>query len=542
MSQAAPLPHNAELFQQIEALSARATNILAFRRSCTCPRDNNRKPSGQSREWSHGVDPDLLRQLRELRDGGPNIEDPNQQHRRRHRDGNDADGNDANDDVDLHSNLRALEARVRRLVDRNRPCDCPHCPRDESSPESITILPRNLTNLPGEVRNMIWSRYLDGVPTLFGAHPVQGLVGAGSHRTAHDSLFPNHAEETDVITYTHDSRGWPPVELGPPQELYLLRAARQINQEVSTLYYGQMLTFNAAGPRETYCHAGLLTAHAFLTDRRPETLPLIRALRINMTQSMGEGDQMLADICGLHTPGVMVQLVGLIAQLPALQRLDLIFTGWPPDMRMHPWNNVPPTEFPERMSDDALVGSPWIRALRGLRRIDRVGLHVEANLGEDQAGSSDDYTREHVRRVVYFVRAVRNSILREGGRLRNDMIHVFFPHARDVDIVANLVVECDTEYVEERGAFSALRDIHLDYVHRQRAELFDPDPEDQFPPLDYSDSDDGSRDSLNSHDSWALDSDGDPDEAVEGWDDISMRDEDDSYPPVIVISDGSEDG
>ncbi|KAK7745798.1 hypothetical protein SLS53_002515 [Cytospora paraplurivora] len=211
------------------------------------------------------------------------------------------------------------------------------------------------------------------------------------------------------------------------------------------------------------------------------------------------------------------------------------------------WNNVPPTEFPDRVPDQDLVGSPWIRALRGLRRMGRVGLHVEVNLGEDQAGSADDYTREQVRRVVYFVRAVRNSILREGDRLGNNMIHVFFPHARDAEAIArlpsrNMVVECDTEYVEERGALGALRDVHLDHVHRQRVELFLPDDDDLFPPVDYSDSDDGSRDSLNSHRSWALDSDGDPDEAVEGWDDISLRDEDDSFPPVSARSNDTEEG
>lgn len=97
------------------------------------------------------------------------------------------------------------------------------------------------------------------------------------------------------------------------------------------------------------------------------------------------------------------------------------------------WNNVPPTEYPDRAVDEDLVGSPWIRGLRGLRRMGRVALHVEVNLGEDQAGSAVDYTREQVRRVVYFVRAVRNSILREGDRLGNDLIHVFYPHARNLE-------------------------------------------------------------------------------------------------------------
>lgn len=103
------------------------------------------------------------------------------------------------------------------------------------------------------------------------------------------------------------------------------------------------------------------------------------------------------------------------------------------------------------------------------------------------------------------------------------------------------MVECDTEYVEQRGALAALTDVHLDHVHRQRVVLRAFDPDDVWPPVDYAASDDGSQDSLNSHRSWALDSDENPDEAVEGWDDISLRDEDDSFPP-IGMSDDSEGG
>ncbi|KUI63008.1 hypothetical protein VP1G_10140 [Cytospora mali] len=333
-------------------------------------------------------------------------------------------------------------------------------------------------SLPGEVRNIIWGFCIQGSNTEIYPRRV------AAHETIRRSTLDNR-------TYT-DRNGTDGALLP------LLRVSRQVYREVAPIYYDRTFSFPMGTARVSLRHIGLVNACLFLTDRPAVSLASVTSLRIDLAAYESEADQMLATIEEGDGAECVTGLLQLMGKMESLKHVDLSFSGWPPDMRTEPWDfEVPANARPVKERNTGPKEYPWLELLRNLRRMNRVRLRVTASLGEGEATAFGDYA-PHMARVVYFIRVVRNSILRQGERLGNTLIHVRTRHGfeHDQDRMRSqwreVVVECDTEY-------HARTNTHIDHYERPQRDMSD---DRVGGPDAYTGSDDGSQDSLLSRKEW----------------------------------------
>ncbi|KUI72254.1 hypothetical protein VM1G_07443 [Cytospora mali] len=489
------LPDDGELLEMIQTLEGQTRAFAALRQPCNCPRGNRR-----------GINPNLMQGLQTLENRVTEIES-------RDKGCNCPDNNNSDADPDDYPGLRELEDRVTGMERRNQPCNCPRDDpnavpdpypglralenrvaglEQEKQPcnceNNLALEPKRarldhfpVMSLPGEVRNIIWGFCMEGSDT---------------------DIYPRRVAANETIRRsTLDNRTYTDRHGTDGSLLRLLRVSRQVYQEVAPIYYDRTFSFPMGTARVSLRHIGLINAYLFLTDRPADSLASITGLRIDLTAYESEADQMFATIEEGDGAQCITGLLQLMGNMESLGRIDLSFSGWPPDMRTEPWDfEVPANARPMNERNTGPREYPWLELLRNLQRMNRVRIRVTASLGDGEATAFGDYD-PHMARVVCFIRAVRNSILRQGERLGNTFIHVRTRHGfeHDQDRMRSqwreLVVECDTEY-------RARTDTHIDHYERPQRDMSD---DRVGGPDAYTGSDDGSQDSLLSRKEWLAD-------------------------------------
>lgn len=262
------------------------------------------------------------------------------------------------------------------------------------------IEPFRLLDLPRELRDMIYEHMVVR-GTVFimladcwkpgqkkrNGHPLSWQCDTRPvHRTAYMRTL-----NSDGGYYTYEGPEYTDFD---HVNVSIFRANRQLYLEASAIYYKKN-TFYFSNTSSCMHIVSVPACYAFLVDRTPHALRNLKSI------------DLLMDARGLTSTTArwldgefMSDLVDFINKNLALESLGLDFCGWPPDVRLSPWDwNVPDLQawhYEVRMS--------WPGALLQLNSVKNLYLEVYASEGPPE-------------RLVAFLFLLRYHLLENGERL-----------------------------------------------------------------------------------------------------------------------------
>lgn len=205
-------------------------------------------------------------------------------------------------------------------------------------------IPLGLMDLPGEVRNMIWTYTLGSSPPRI-IEIVSRVLdpGEGNANAAATMRFIIGRQQGWDTQFSYEL-----LEAGQlGNEFGFFGVNHQVNEEGEGIFYRPDMVFSFGPPEDpeeilTVYH-GVLAAWAFFQDRRrrPAALQHIRRMHLDLTQGNFTGSEQTlvatrpqAGTDGSEFVDPLLDLIG--TSLPNLQYLSLAFNGWPPETRQEP--------------------------------------------------------------------------------------------------------------------------------------------------------------------------------------------------------------